>query len=219
MAREEYLKRKNTSIVVLFIILCISVYVTLLTSPAEFSDKLLSAFRDLRAKDSITVVLSPILVLVFAGIISPENKARLVFWRFKNALPGHRVFTSLAASDSRLSMKELSIKLGSIPEEPREQNTVWYSIYKHYSDAVIVREAHRFFLLARDLCSIAFLFAILGSPGILIFQQEVTWALTHLALMSFLYLVLALVARNHGNRLVCNVLAEYLNDEEHRDTQ
>ena len=109
-------------------------------------------------------------------------------------------------------MQNLLRKMGSLPQDPKEQNTKWYSLYKRYSESVTVKEAHRSFLLARDLCSVSFLFAVFGPWGLLLFQHTGKWALLYFVVMVLQYFVLALVAQNYGNRFVCNVIAEYASD-------
>lgn len=209
---EEYLKKKSSPIVFIFIIWCLAIYVTFLSSPSGFWERLVSTFQELKAKDSIFIALSPIMALILTGLISSENKARLVYWRVANALPGHRVFSKLVRSDPRIDVQNLLRKMGSMPQDPREQNTKWYSLYKRYSGSVTVKEAHRSFLLARDLCSISFLFAVFGPWGLLLFQHTVKWALLYFVIMGLQYFLFALVAQNYGNRFACNVLAEYTSD-------
>lgn len=212
MPRKEYLKRKNALVVFVFITWCLAICISFLSSPSGFWDKLISTFQEYRAKDGIIVALSPILVLILTGLISSGNKARLVYWRLRNALPGHRVFSKRAKGDPRIDMQNLLSKMGSLPQDPKEQNTKWYSLYKRYSESVTVKEAHRSFLLARDLCSVSFLFAVFGPWGLLLFQHTGKWALLYFVVMFLHYLVLALVAQNNGNRFVCNVIAEYTSD-------
>lgn len=212
MAKEEYLNRKNAPIVIIFIIWCLAIYLTFLSSPSGFWTKLVSTFRECSAKDVLVVAISPVLALILTGLISSGNKARLVYWRLRNALPGHRVFSKLAKRDPRIDLEILARKMGSLPQEPHGQNTKWYSLYKQYSESLTVKEAHGSFLLARDLCSISFLFAVLGPWGILFFQHRWKWALIYFIVMFLHYFVLALVAQNHGNRFVCNVIAEYSSD-------
>lgn len=211
MSKDKYLKNKNAPIVVIFILWCLAIYMAFQTSTSNFWVKLPTIFRDLQIKDGIAVILSPILSLILTGIISPENKARLVFFRWRHALPGHRAFTQLIKSDSRINIDKLKQKLGTLPEDPKAQNTLWYSLYKNYSEVVTVREAHKNFLLARDLATISFVFAIVGPWGLL-FSHKVTWVLLFFFTMFAQYLILAIVARNYGNRFVCNVVTEYVED-------
>jgi len=209
---KEYLKRRNAPVVFIFIVWCLAIYITFLSSPSGFWEKLISTFQECRAKDGIIIVLSPILALILTGLISSGNKARLVYWRLKNALPGHRVFSKLANKDPRIDIHNLLKKMGSLPQDPKKQNTTWYSLYKRYSKSVTVKEAHRGFLLARDLCSVSFLFTAFGPWGLLFFQHTVKWALIYFVVMILHYFVFALVAQNHGTRFVCNVIAEFTSD-------
>ena len=212
MGKNTYLKRKNVPILVLFIVWCLAVYVTFQASPTGFWDKIHVTFGELRADDAIPIVMSPVLVLVLNGFLSAAMKARLVFWRWKHALPGHRAFSRLASRDPRIDMAVLEDKLNNIPRDPEGQNTLWYSLYRKQESKMIVREAHRQFLLARDSGSIAFLFSIFGTLGLWYFDHTLSWLLTYFVVMIVHYIVLAIVARNHGNGFVCNVLIEVLQD-------
>lgn len=117
------LKEKNTPLILIFIVWCLAVYFTFLSSPANFCDKLQSTFKEFNAKEGLIVIVSPLLALILTGLISSENKARLVFWRYKYALPGHRAFSELAKHDARINITELVQKIGPFPKAPKEQNS------------------------------------------------------------------------------------------------
>ncbi len=210
MAKKESLKEQNTSMVVLFIIWCLTVYAMFVIVPADLWSKMQSTFKELNSKDGLVGALSPILALLFTGLISSDNKARLVFWRYKYALPGHRAFTELIRKDPRIDVNMLKQKMGSLPKGPKEQNSQWYSIYKRHSEAPTVRHAHKQFLLSRDLCSISFLFTIVGPWGLLLSGHEIYRALLYSAIMTGHYFLFMIVARNNGNRFVCNALVEFV---------
>ncbi|MFH1368049.1 MAG: hypothetical protein ABII64_02855 [Elusimicrobiota bacterium] len=212
MIKKEYLKSKNTPQIAIFIIWCITLYITFLTSSIDYSDKIISTVQELRNKDGIFMALLPIVALVLNGLVSPENKARLVFWKYKYALPGHRVFSKLSKTDSRIDYFALLRRIGTMPAEPKDENSKWYSIYKQFADVLIVRESHKAFLLSRDLCSIAFVFTIMGSLSLLIYGQKLKWIMLYFGIMIMQYIILAIVAQNYGNRFVCNVIAEYTAD-------
>jgi len=88
---------------------------------------------------------------------------------------------------------------------------VYLILYRRYEESVIVLPAHKNFLLARDLSSIAFLFTVFGSCG-LFFSLPPKGVLVYSLVMFLHYVVLAIVAQNHGKRFVCNVLVEYITD-------
>jgi hypothetical protein len=213
MANDKSLKEKNTSITVIFIIWCLALYAVFVISPTGFWDKLQSTFKEFRAKDGFIIIFSPILTLILTGLVSSDNKARLVFWRYRYALPGHRAFSVLAKHDARINVKQLAQKMGSLPKGPKEQNNRWYSIYKQYSETPMVLHAHKNFLLSRDLCSLSFLFTLIGPWGILLHGQSSYVVLLYALVMLSHYFLFMVVARNHGNRFVGNVLAEFMADK------
>ena len=68
---------------------------------------------------------------VVNGLLSADNKARLVYWRWSNPLPGsRRVFALRPERDARIDMDALSRVVGHWPAEPRQQNAAWYRLYK-----------------------------------------------------------------------------------------
>jgi len=210
--KGKYLKTQNIPTVVTFIAWCVAVYVFFLSYPSNTFEKLLIVFKGQNSKDGFVVVFSPILILILTGVISSGNKARLVFWRLKNVLPGHRAFSKLAPNDPRINIQALTKKIGVLPDTPKDQNSGWFALYKKYAEAVTVLPAHRSFLLARDLCSIAFLFAVFGTCALAFSQFSLNGVLAYSFVMFLHYIVLAIVAQNHGNRFVCNVIVEYISD-------
>ncbi len=212
MAKKESLKEKNTPLIVIFIVWCLALYAVFVISPSDFWDKLQSTFKEINAKDGLIFIISPILTLILTGLVSSDNKAKLVFWKCRYALPGHRAFSTVIRHDVRINKKQLAQKMGSFPKGPKEQNSRWYSIYKRYSVAPMVLHAHKQFLLSRDLCSISFLFSFIGPWGLLLFGHKLSWVLFYASVMFAHYLLFMVVSRNHGNRFVCNVLAEFMAD-------
>jgi hypothetical protein len=213
MAKDKSLKEQNKPYIIGFIVWCLTVYIVCLAAPSDFWDKSQSVFNQIKDKNGIFMALSPIIALIFTGIISSEYKARLIFLRWKYALPGHRVFSDLIKRDARIDIKKLTAKMGKLPRKPSEQNSKWFSIYKSYSHSVIVNQAHKDFLLSRDLCAISFLFATIGSLGIYFAGSNLKWTGGYLLIMASHFVALTIVARNHGNRFACNAIAEYLIDE------
>ena len=213
MANDKSLKEKNTPLIVIFIVWCLALYAIFVISPTDFWDKLRSTFKEFNAKDGLILIISPILTLILTGLVSSDNKARLVFWKYKYALPGHRAFSTVVKHDARINAKQLAQKMGSLPKSPKEQNSRWYSMYKRCSEVPMVLHAHKNFLLSRDLCSISFLFALIGPLGLLLHGNKSYVVLLYASVMFAHYLLLMIVARNHGNRFVGNVLAAFMADK------
>jgi len=206
---EKYLKDENQKIVVIFVAWCIALYLSF-SANAELSMIAIQArFEGLRLKDGIAMVLMPVLVLVLSGIIPSSMKEIIVFWRIKHALPGCRAFSKLAPRDDRIDMTVLRQKLGTLPTDPTEQNATWYKLLKQYSGITTVERAHKYFLLSRDLSTIALLFAVFGCLGLVVTASSPSIIAEYAIVFGIHYVALALVARNNGNRLVCNVLAEF----------
>lgn len=169
----------------------------------EFANEKLSGFLD---KKSILFILSPIISLALSGLLSNPIKEFLVFWKIKNRLPGCRAFSHLIKNDHRINHTELKILAGSFPEDPIEQNRLWYKFYKECENDKIVIGSHKDFLLTRDLCSVSFIFALILLPiGALVFQKY-SLKISYSLFLILQYLILSIAARNFGNRFACNVL-------------
>lgn len=149
----------------------------------------------------------PAAAILLSHIVPPGLKAGLVFWRFRDILPGCRAFTAFVKSDPRIDGEKLWAKLGQLPSDPAEQNKVWYSMYRRHRDDVTVIEAHQRYLFLRDFASASVLMllsvlaaAALGAlPGLHVGRAAI--------FVGAQYIVSALAARERGNRLVTNVLA------------
>jgi hypothetical protein len=159
-------------------------------------------------KDGIIVASIPLLTIVLSGVAGDLVKARLVFWRWRNPLPGCRVFSELLDTDPRIDVPALQKKLGDFPREPHAQNTLWFSLYIRHSGTPQVLEAHRIYLLTRDTAAISALFVLLLPIGV--FTGAVDWKIAVLYGVALLaqYLLVTNAARNYGNRFVLNVLVE-----------
>ena len=156
---------------------------------------------------SIFLFLSPIISVVFNGFLSNPIKEILVFWRFKNRLPGCRAFTKLINTDQRIDITSLKKLLGKFPEDPSEQNRLWYKIYRDLSNNDIIIGSHRDFLLTRDLCSISFIFILFLIPIALVIWESMNTKIYYTIFLTSQYLLTSVAARNYGKRFVCNVLS------------
>ena len=157
------------------------------------------------------MLLSPIISLLVAGLLPPTAKAALVFWRTKEILPGHRAFSKHAKNDPRISVDEIKKLVNEWPRNGMKQNELWYRLYRQVDETVTVRSAHRSYLLARDLCCISLVFLALGLVIHLVQQASIVFVASYVGVLGLHYLMFAIVARNHGNRFVRNVLVEFQN--------
>lgn len=151
--------------------------------------------------------------IILEGIISSDFKAILIFFRFKNPLPGSRSFSEIVPKDSRIDINILKSKyfpLG-LPTEPEEQNKEWYKIYKQFSSLSTVFEAQKYFLLTRDLVVLSLILIPISIVGYIIFGIEVSSILIHLSFLVIVIILGIIACRNYGDRFVANVLAEAVN--------
>lgn len=211
--RSPSLKAENGKAIWLLVSADIVVIVLVLTgfafTQASLSELAQSAF----VRGLLFAAAGP-LVAVFLNDLLPSNaKASIVFWRFKDALPGHRAFSEHAEADPRIDIAALKKRIGEFPQNPRDQNSCWYKLFQKHQSNIIVSDSHKRFLLFRDSSSLTLLILVIawiasalsGVPAGL--QAVVVGGLV----AQFLWL--AISARNSGIRLVQNVLALESSDD------
>jgi hypothetical protein len=150
---------------------------------------------------------APVIVLLLISLIPPDAKAALVFWRFIDILPGHRAFTVHAPKDARIDLNALQTNVGAFPETPREQNSTWYRLYKKVDTDMTVAQAHRHYLLFRDLASLSVLLTLISGIALYALGTPLTAIQAVCEVLVLQYLTTAIAARHNGVRLVTNVLA------------
>ena len=155
-----------------------------------------------------------LLCLVMEGIISSDLKYKFIFWRLKHPLPGSRAFSLIARKDHRIDMEKVARLFHSgIPKDPREQNTTWYTFYKKHSGKVIVFQAHKAFLLTRDLATLTMIFIPASIVAHLLWGTLADKMWIHVGIL-FVILIAAIIAsQNYGKRFVANVIVEELHSE------
>lgn len=202
------LKKQNLVILTPYVIWCLSLYALFLSGDEKSLQNIKAYYDDFSAKDGMVAALTPIIVFVLSSILSADIKAIIVFWKIKNPLPGNRVFTELGPKDARIDMNKIEQIVGTIPTEPKDQNSLWYRHYKIHQECLIVKTAHRHFLLARDMTAVTLVMLILLPCSIVIASKNLQGALIYLGILLTQYIALTLAAQSHGKRFACNVLAE-----------
>ena len=205
--KEGNLRGTTTAYVWTFIGVNVAIFLSLIVS-RQFAGASINHFwGQVTAKDGIIAASIPIIAIVLTGVLSDTAKARLVFWRWAHPLPGCRVFTALMETDPRIDVASLEKKHGEFPEEPQAQNTLWYRIYKQHKTVPSVWEAHKTYLLVRDLAVLSAIFAIvfpLGVAAVNLGRPTLIYA----GLLVAQYILISSSARNYGTRFVLNVLSE-----------
>ncbi len=146
-----------------------------------------------------------------AFLIPAEFKHSLVFFRIKNALPGHR-FISLCQRDVRIDPQEFDRRVlkGRNDLIPVEQNRLWYAeVYRKVQNELEVASVHRSFLLYRDAAVVVLLIAFLLVSDWLFFQRVASSG--YLSVLTAVEsLLLCLAANNIGKRFVTTSVAMFL---------
>lgn len=165
--------------------------------------------------ESLSAVgIGVVVTTIVSNLVSPQLKAVLVFWRWPNPLPGHRAFTQYLTKDPRIDPHRLSVKIGDFPNDPSEQNRLWYRIYRTHKSEPSVMGAHKDFLLTRDITWLSFAMFILFGLGSAFLGEsalQITW---YPVLLGSQYLVASIAARRNGIRFVLNVLAIEASDRD-----
>lgn len=155
----------------------------------------------------VTTVVVPIGILLIVNVLPHKLKCMLVYWRPYGWLPGCEVFSKFAPDDPRIDMIALSKNVGPLPSESSEQNSRWYQLYKKVENEPEITEAHRSFLMYRDMAALSLPFVGL-TPICLYFAGAAPAAQWISAIVFAIQFVLtALSARWSGIRFVCNVIA------------
>lgn len=146
---------------------------------------------------------------VLNGLVDPNTKARLVFWRWHNPLPGSRAFSELAKNDRRIDLdKILRAEDEDLLKSPEKQNLVWFNhYYKPIKNDPSVMSNHRDYLFTRDYASLSFVFLVLMSSLGYVYSETWNTVLCYIILMLGQYLAVRWAATKYGERLVTTVLA------------
>jgi hypothetical protein len=147
-----------------------------------------------------------VLTLILTYLLPSGWKHRLIYTRWTNALPGSRAFTELIDKDERISRHKLVDQYGQLPEQPSEQNVLWYKIYKSKQAEPVVLNSNGRWLLFRDLFAIS-LILLVPSTVYTFCNSGAAKGFVYLAVALLVVACLFLCARNTGERFACNVLA------------
>ena len=199
------LKEQNTARLMAVVVTNLTIFIAILKSDALSAADFQRLTNEIG--DLIPAALGIALLTVANGLIGPQIKARLVFWRWTNPLPGSRAFSVHAKRDPRIDMHSLERKLGHLPEDENEQNATWYGLYKTVDSDLAVANTHRDYLFTRDYTGLAALF-VFALGGLAIYQiDELNRALLYIAFLAAQYLIARHVAVRYGHRFVTTVLA------------
>ena len=156
---------------------------------------------------ALATAIIPVVVLLLMNVLSSNLKAMLVYWKPYGWLPGCEAFTKYGPADHRVDMAQLKNNVGAWSEDPKEQNTKWFKLYKVVENQAEVAGAQKDFLMYRDMAAFSLPLIVLA-PLCLYYAGATSQAIWSAAgLLSMQYLLTAISAANAGKRFVCNVLA------------
>lgn len=155
----------------------------------------------------MVTALLPVIVLLLTGMLSHETKAKLVYWKLKNPYPGCEAFTRHGSADARIDMVALKRNVGELPTNPDEQNKKWFKLYKMVGDDRAVIEAHKLYLMYRDMAAMSVPLIALVPAGLYLLNAPPSALWMTAAFFAAQFLLSCFGARNSGTRFVCNVLS------------
>lgn len=158
------------------------------------------------------VALGVVLVGLLNAQLDAGTKARLVYLRWRDPLPGGEAFTRWIDSDHRIDRPALVARFGPFPTGRGEQGRLFYRLYKTVANQPQVVDANREFLFCRDAAVLGLFVSVLF--GTVALAVDASWTARALY-WSGLVVVEALfvrAARKSGVRLVRNTLAALTED-------
>ena len=199
---KEYLKDSYKGTLRTVAGINVAVFWVVIASAADLS-AVTAILDSMSLKDHLVGLLAPITVFLLNGWLSADMKARIVYLRWRDPLPGCRAFSVHLTHESRADPRRLAHRWGRFPVNPADQNRLWYRMFK----SVEVQEAHRDSLLSRDLAGFAFLFLVILGAGTAFGAAEWTTKGLYLAALVAQCVATIVAARSYGVRLVRTTMA------------
>ena len=155
----------------------------------------------------LTTTVMPVVLLLIVNVLPHDVKSMLVYWKPLGVLPGCEAFTKYGPRDPRIDMAALKKNVGALPTDSTEQNSKWYKLYKQVPNEPEVQEAHKLFLMYRDMAALSLPLVALVPLSLNVAGVSNSTLMLSAGLFVVQYLLTALSARWSGIRFVCNVLA------------
>ena len=206
MTKTKYLKDSYKPRLYVAAAINVALFWALVILRADLS-MLWTLLNTISLKDGIIGMITPIGAFVLDGLFSADTKARIVYWRYTHPLPGSRAFSVHLKQEPRADPERLVQQWGVFPDDPVEQNRLWYRIFGSVEKEIRVHEAHREWLFSRDLTAYTVLFLVVFGTATLVSDGPWPIGLWYLLGLATQYLAVMTAARNYGIRFVRTVLA------------
>lgn len=155
----------------------------------------------------LATTVMPVVVLLVVNVVPHDVKSMLVYWKPRSVLPGCEAFTKHGPGDRRIDMAVLKKNIGALPSNSSEQNAKWYKLYTLVPNEPAVVEAHKLFLMYRDMAVMSLALVFLGPMSLHVVGAAPSASWLAAGLFAVQYVLTAFSARWSGIRFVCNVLA------------
>ena len=141
MTKTEYLKDSYKSRLYVVAAINVALFWAVVIFRADLS-MIWTLLSSISLQDGIVGVITPIGAFILDGLLSADTKERVVYWRFKHPLPGSRAFSVHLKKETRADPERLVRQWGVFPDDPAEQNRLWYRIYRSVEKELRVHEGH-----------------------------------------------------------------------------
>lgn len=209
MSQDKLIKDKNRKWLIFYLLFQVALFALFAAAVSPTFKDVNEFLSKLKSPSGFFPLLSFPIVIVLEGLIHSKYKAVLVFWRRKNPLPGSKAFTDIAPNDPRISMDALKAMYpDGLPEDPHDQNSSWYKLYREYNEKPIVYDAHKFFLLTRDLAALTVVLIPFCAVAHLLWSTAASAIAYHVLALVVIFIIISLSSQHYGKRFVANVLVE-----------
>jgi hypothetical protein len=211
MAADKTLKEQNAWLVRAAVIVHMLAFSWVALEPLRLvtlsHEQLVDKIQEAAIPGSISLAVIVLTKMVLLGLVPPNLRDRLVHLKWNNPLPGARAFSRIGPRSSRVNLAAVDKKYGPLPDEPTDQDRLFYRIYLEHREEIGVLDAHRSYLATRDIATMNILIFLLA-PGFALWMtgDAKRVGLYALGLLAA-YLLFAIAAKNYAQRLVQNVLA------------
>jgi hypothetical protein len=158
-------------------------------------------------QSAVVIGIASIATLLVSEIVPAKWKLTLVYWKIRNPTPGSKAFSDIALNDHRISCAALEERYGPLPKNPCEQDEKFYQIYKPLDGDIGIDDAHKSYLLFRELAVLSFAAMIAGSMIAYALSKSFFASGVYLLVTTTMYLATAIAGQNAGHRFVSNTLA------------
>jgi hypothetical protein len=167
-------------------------------------------------------VFGYIITFILDSLLSSNIKDKIIYW-WDNK-PSHNIFSKIQTKnkDDRFTFQQAENKYTDIFNQLKEnknlpQTNLWYKIYSKHRQVTMIAVSHEDYLLSRDLCVQTLILVLIYAIICIIFKQTFIFSWTYILYLLAMYGVTNISTRNKAKRLVYNVLAYDINDEEKKN--